>query len=55
MSDGESSKFDSKRFKLEHPDLYSEYLVKSVRSGYLKVDLVAPKDELFLGSEVADE
>ncbi|RLK63171.1 endonuclease [Atopobacter sp. AH10] len=32
-----SNRFDSKRFKEEHPDIYDEYLTTSERKGYVKL------------------
>lgn len=41
----ESSRFDSKRFKEEHPDLWAEYQTTSIRNGGLKFYPAKNKEE----------
>lgn len=41
----ESSRFDSKRFKEEHPDLWAEYQTTSIRNGGLRFYPAKNKEE----------
>lgn len=40
VADSVTSKFDSKRFKTDHADLYSQYVTDSTRAGYIKTTLL---------------
>lgn len=40
VADSTSTRFDSKRFKSEHSDLFSEYSTTTTRAGYIKTTLI---------------
>lgn len=40
VADSTSSRFDSKRFKADHSDLFSQYSTETTRAGYIKTTLI---------------
>lgn len=40
VADSTSTRFDSKRFKADHSDLFKEYSTKTTRAGYIKTTLI---------------
>lgn len=40
VADSTSTRFDSKRFKADHSDLFSEYSTTTTRAGYIKTTLI---------------
>lgn len=40
VADSTSTRFDSKRFKADHSDLFSEYSTETTRAGYIKTTLI---------------
>ena len=40
VADSTSTRFDSKRFKADHSNLFNEYSTTTTRAGYIKTTLI---------------